>query len=133
MSADDVGDGLGFQFGHVACQSRAVRLVQTLMRQFITCIALGLSTGFAVQETTRLDLANLEAVAEQFGTTVGTFVVQDLGTGKILLHDSIRAAERMSPFSTFKIANALTALDSGVATDATYAIAYDSQRNPAQE
>lgn len=104
-----------------------------LIRHYITCITVGVLTGCAVHESTRLDATNLLAVADLFGTTRGTFVVQDLGTGRTLRHDSHRAAERLSPFSTFKIANALTGLDCGVASDSSYSIAYDPQRDPEQD
>ena len=48
---------------------------------------------------------------------VGTFVLRDLETGRTQRYNPDRAAERMLPASTFKVYNALVALETGVVSD----------------
>lgn len=60
-----------------------------------------------------------------------TFVVLDPRTGRTLLHGPERSRERLLPASTFKIANALVALDAGVPPDS--AIARDPELAPAED
>ena len=55
-----------------------------------------------------------------------TFVVLDGETGDITRHNPERARQRFLPASTFKIANALIALETGVASDAEFTLPYDS-------
>lgn len=56
-------------------------------------------------------------------------LVVDRG-GKVERTNATRAATRFSPCSTFKIPNALIALDLGTAPDASYTMKYDAQRDP---
>ena len=56
---------------------------------------------------------------------VGTFVLRDLETGRTQRLDPARAAERMLPASTFKIYNALVALETGVVSDPDSLFAWD--------
>lgn len=58
-----------------------------------------------------------------------TFVLVNGGTGDTLIFNSHRAAQRFLPASTFKIANTLIALETGVATGIDFTIAYDSLRD----
>jgi beta-lactamase class D len=62
------------------------------------------------------------------GLEGATFVLLDPEGGRLLRHDSERSREGFLPASTFKIANALVALDAGVPPD--FAIAWDSTRAP---
>jgi beta-lactamase class D len=55
-----------------------------------------------------------------------TFVVLDDETGNVTRYNPERARRRFLPASTFKIANALIALETGVASDAEFMLAYDS-------
>lgn len=89
--------------------------------------------------------ANGEAPNGQFGETVApevdlteifegaqpveaTFVMFEPSAGWTI-HNRQRAMQRFIPASTFKIPNTLIALESGVATDANFAIAFDSIRD----
>ena len=56
---------------------------------------------------------------------VGTFVLRDLETGRTQRYNPARAAQRMLPASTFKVYNALVALETGVVTDPDSAFAWD--------
>jgi beta-lactamase class D len=53
---------------------------------------------------------------EEAGAT-GTLVVLDPARSRVLVHDSVRARERFIPASTFKVANALVALETGAVAD----------------
>lgn len=56
---------------------------------------------------------------------VGTFVLYDLATGQTLRHDAERAARGYVPASTFKVYNALVALETGVVRDVDSTYAWD--------
>jgi beta-lactamase class D len=59
------------------------------------------------------------------------FVLYDLKRGRYLRHDAARCRVRYSPFSTFKIANSVIGLDSGVIADADFLIRWDEKKHPA--
>ncbi|WP_412025684.1 class D beta-lactamase [Burkholderia cepacia] len=62
----------------------------------------------------------------------GTLVVADLRGGKevVFVHDRERAAQRLSPASTFKIPHSLIALDAGVLRDEFQIIPWDGVKRP---
>lgn len=55
---------------------------------------------------------------------VGTFVLHDISNDQLVLVNSDRAAERRFPASTFKIANSLLALETGVIADENEVVPY---------
>lgn len=61
----------------------------------------------------------------------GAFVLYDLKQDRYLRYNEARCRERFSPFSTFKIANSLIGLDTGVISDAEFVIKWDKQKYPA--
>ncbi len=65
-----------------------------------------------------------------FGATPGTIVVLDARTGREARHDAERSRRRMTPFSTFKIANSLVALETGAIPGTDYRMEWDSIRDP---
>lgn len=78
-----------------------------------------------VRQTVRPDLASY---FKPF--PVGAFVLYDLRRNSYLRYNEARCRERFSPFSTFKIANSLIGLDTGVIKDAEYVIKWDRQKYP---
>ncbi len=62
----------------------------------------------------------------------GTFVLLDGQTGAFQRYNEARADTRYLPASTYKIPNSLIALETGVAKDKDFEIAWDSKRNPRQ-
>ena len=56
---------------------------------------------------------------------VGAFVLLDIQTGRLSRSDAARAAARTLPASTFKVYNALVALETGVVGDPDSAFAWD--------
>lgn len=73
-----------------------------------------------------VDLSHLFAADEP---VEATFVLLDPATGTTTRHNPARAAEPFLPASTFKIPHTLIALETGVATDADFTIAFDSARD----
>jgi beta-lactamase class D len=67
-----------------------------------------------------------------FGTTPGTMVVVDGRSGREARHDAERSRRRMTPFSTFKIANSLVALETGAIPGVDQRMRWDSIRDPRQ-
>jgi beta-lactamase class D len=57
--------------------------------------------------------------------TVGTFVLLDTRTGAVRACNVERAHERFLPASTFKVANALNALESGIVRDENQTLKWD--------
>lgn len=70
-------------------------------------------------------------ISSYFKGRPGTFVLHDLRRGDYLRHDAARAAERFTPFSTFKIPNSLIGLETGVIKDADFEIKWDEKKYPA--
>jgi len=71
----------------------------------------------------RDDLAGLFAAEE----AVGTIAVFQPATDRLILVDAARAGTRFVPASTFKIANSLIALETGVIADENEIIPYDGR------
>jgi len=71
-------------------------------------------------------------LSAHFAGLAGAFVLYDDAAGAYLRHDPRRCARRFSPCSTFKIANALIALDAGVASGPDFAIPWEPRRDPEQ-
>ena len=65
-----------------------------------------------------------------FGDTPGTMVVVDGRTGREARHDPERSRRRMTPFSTFKVANSLVALETGAVPGTDFRMRWDSIRDP---
>src|SRR5215475_11080663 len=67
--------------------------------------------------------ADLEAVFAENGLA-GTFVLYDVAADHLTLVDGKRAGRRFVPASTFKIANTIIALETGVVKDENEIIPY---------
>jgi beta-lactamase class D len=80
----------------------------------------------AVGSTERADL---EAVFAENGLA-GTFVLYDAAADYLTLIDAKRAERRFVPASTFKIANTIIALETGVVKDENEIIPYGGQPQP---
>ena len=73
--------------------------------------------------------ADLEAVFAENGVA-GTFVLYDVATTHLTLINAKRAERRFVPASTFKIANTIVALETGVVKDENEIIPYGGQPQP---
>src|SRR5262245_46624638 len=60
----------------------------------------------------------------------GTFVLLDAGTGQFTVHNSIRAAKRFIPASTFKIPNTLIGLETGAVKSVDEVLPYGGKPQP---
>jgi len=69
---------------------------------------------------------------KHFAGIEGAFLLYDTKPGKYYRHNKKRCAEHLSPCSTFKIPNALIALETGVVTKGNFAIKWDSLKTPRQ-
>ncbi len=56
----------------------------------------------------------------------GTFVLYDLKKEAFIIHNTEEAAKPVTPASTFKIVNSLIGLETGVVSDASFTIRWDS-------
>ncbi|MCX6560773.1 MAG: penicillin-binding transpeptidase domain-containing protein [Candidatus Aminicenantes bacterium] len=63
----------------------------------------------------------------------GAFVIYDLQAGQYARYNAKRCAERLPPFSSFKIVNSLIALETGVAKDADLLIPFDPAKYPEKD
>lgn len=61
------------------------------------------------------------------------FVAYDSGTRQYYRYNASMCAERMPPYSTFKIFNSLAGLESGVVTDAEYKMKWDGTKYDVSE
>ncbi len=71
-------------------------------------------------------------LAQYFQGIDGAFVLYDVKQDKYYRHNTKRCDERLSPCSTFKIPNALIALETGAASDASFTLKWDSLKTPRQ-
>jgi beta-lactamase class D len=72
---------------------------------------------------------DLEAVFSEHGV-VGTFALYDVASDQLTLVNPKRAATRLVPASTFKIANTIIALETGVVNDENEIIPYGGKPQP---
>lgn len=94
----------------------------------LLCLGLIPSAGLQAGDQIRED-RDLEALMEQHGVT-GAFAMRDTNTGDVLAVFPLRAEERRFPASTFKIANSLIALETGVIADADEIIPFGGKPQP---
>src|SRR5262249_49824709 len=73
--------------------------------------------------------ADLEAVFAENGVA-GTFVLYDVGADHLTLVNGKRAETRFVPASTFKVANTIIALETGVVKDENEIIPFGGQPQP---
>ena len=89
----------------------------------------GLAACAARPEAARVEVAapDTSGWARAFADAgaVGTFVLHDAASGRTVRHDAARAARRYPPASTFKVYNALVALETGVVRDPDSAFVWD--------
>jgi beta-lactamase class D len=71
---------------------------------------------------------DLSAFFPSVGSDDATFVVLNARSGELVRYNASRAKRRYVPASTFKIANALIALETGVATGPDHLIRWDGVR-----
>ncbi|MTI16020.1 class D beta-lactamase [Rhodobacteraceae bacterium RKSG542] len=92
--------------------------MKTTIRAALTLGALSLlfSGAAHASEPTIIERNDLETIFSQAGV-VGTFSMLDTDKNELTVVNSERAAERFVPASSFKIANALIALETGNVTD----------------
>lgn len=77
--------------------------------------------------TSEVEAQNLNRI---FGNTKGAFVLYDLKNKRYVRHNESRCRQRFTPASTFKIANSLIGVETGVVRDAEFVISWDPQRYP---
>ena len=100
--------------------------VISLMLFSVFIFGCGAEKSWATQETLN--------VAQEFEQrhVAGTFVLLDGRTAQMQCYNCARANQRFLPASTFKIANALIALETGVADGADFALPWNSETAPHQ-
>lgn|SRR5262245_32045099 len=72
-------------------------------------------------------------ISSFFKNTIGAFVLYDSKNNRYIRYNESRCRERFSPKSTFKIANSLIGLDTGVIPDAEFVIPWNRQKYPPQD
>ena len=103
-------------------------------RSTFVLLALSLFTFALIQPGTSLAMRigedrSLEALLEAHGVE-GAFVLFDVGANTLLQSDPARADERRFPASTFKLANSLIALETGVVANVDEVIPYGGNPQP---
>lgn len=114
---------------------RHFRLLPTLVLVCLLCSACQKAPENRLSQTlqaTRVDTVDLAPFFESVEGP-GTFLLYNAATGHKHVYNSERAHERFLPASTFKIPNSLIALELGVVTDASYAIARDTMLSPMRD
>jgi beta-lactamase class D len=68
-----------------------------------------------------------------FKDTIGAFALYDSKHDRYIRYNESRCRQRFSPKSTFKIANSLIGLETGVIRDADFVVAWNRQKYPPQD
>ena len=92
----------------------------------VSAVILSASAAGAAEMTERADLAEIFAAQG----VAGTFVAYDVAADRAIAVDPDRAARRLIPASTFKVANSLIALETGVIADADEIVPYGGKPQP---
>lgn len=95
-----------------------------MMRWMFVC--LGLCLSFAVRSESWQERPDWAAFFDQAGVT-GTLLVHADADGNWFVHNPERARQAFSPASTFKIFNALVALETGVLADEHEVVRWDGE------
>lgn len=98
---------------------------------FLLLIALLSASCSSVRQPVARETLDITQEFERRNVT-GTFVLLDSRTGQTQCYNCARAYQRYIPASTFKIANALIALETGVADGADFALRWNSKVAPRQ-
>jgi beta-lactamase class D len=77
-----------------------------------------------------MSTAEAQDLSRFFKDTPGAFVLYDLKTGRYLRYNEARCRKRFSPFSTFKIPNALIGIETKVITNADTVLQWEPERYP---
>ncbi len=72
---------------------------------------------------------DLESLFKQAGVT-GTFVLYDVSAARFVVHNQPRASQRFIPASTFKVANSLIGLATGVVASVDEVLPYGGKPQP---
>jgi len=102
------------------------------MKTKLTLLVLLISSSLFSQNSKlelKIEFINLN---QHYKSFAGSFVLLDLKSGDYKIYNDSISKTRYSPCSTFKIANSLIGLESGVAMDENYIIKYDSIKNPSE-
>ena len=76
-----------------------------------------------------VERADLATVFADYGVA-GAFALHDVAAGRTIVVDPDRAARRLVPASTFKVANSLIALETGVIADENEVVPYGGRPQP---
>jgi beta-lactamase class D len=112
---------------------RTVLPQSDLQRRWFLGMAGALTTSLVAvgssRATTVDERSDLQGVFAEHGTP-GTFVLYDAGADKLIVVDRARAERRYTPASTFKIANAVIALETGAVRGENEVIPYGGKPQP---
>lgn len=87
---------------------------------------------FLVLCTSFLSGYSQSQLSKHFGDFKGAFVLYGQNTNDYTIVNEQRAKTRFSPFSTFKIANSLIALETGIISNTEQIVAWDTLKYPAE-
>ena len=119
-------------FGYLSLVKQAshvvLKLKLPLLKFRLLCSAAFLlmasATTTLASTSTNLDLSEL------FGSHAGCFVMYDAGSDRYVRYNAQACAERFTPCSTFKIANSLIALQTGVVPGPEFSLKWDGVVHP---
>lgn len=96
------------------------------MFQRIFRLAIAASSAAFISAAAATEIVERPELADHFrdaGVT-GTFVLLDIASDRLLVHNAVRAQQRFEPASTFKIFNTLVGLETGAVKDEMEVLPY---------
>lgn len=101
--------------------------MKPLLYSLVIIVALGLFFAYNDQNSEINDDLELAKIFEEAGVK-GTIIIQEKNSKNQMVFNSERANQRLSPASTFKIANSIIAVESGILKDQTEIIKWDGKK-----
>lgn len=108
---------------------------KAIIATFVFILLVSCSSPSSTPEITPTPLTvrtDLEKYFKEYNVD-GAFVLYDLNAGRYIRYNPKRCAEGFLPASTYKIVNALIALETGIAPDENFLIKWDGQQYPIKE
>ena len=99
----------------------------TAMKMLLACLLL-IATGHVYARDVEQN-PGIDRLFNQAGIT-GTFVLYDVSAARFIVHDQPRAEQRFIPASTFKVANSLIGLATGVVASVDEVLPYGGKPQP---
>jgi beta-lactamase class D len=104
-----------------------------MKRILFACLLLIITASCRVAPVSNVSTVDTRDLTPIFTGTTAAFVLYDINNNHYIRYNEARCSQRFSPKSTFKIANSLIGLETGVIRDADFVIQWNRQKYPPED